>query len=355
MEKELTKHVRVSTRIRNLTNNELIDSIFNQVKNQDFLKEPFKYDMVIEKLTIDASQFGIMAFGFDPSFTNNYNPDKYRITLRHAGVDYSVSVPYIRHDYIYSENLRIIYTVQQFTDMVNQAFIDCFALVPGSATSTSPPFVVFNNQSETLKLRVQTTYATNQTPPVDIEIFVNYTLYTDFFQGFNGIQGENNKFLGDKYFKFTIPENQNTVYIPNALNTLPPQPVGASNWILQIEQQWTSYYNLYDVESVVIKTGMMPASKTLISENDTGGNVINEPILTSFTISQFGTPESNTKIVYLPSPSYRRIPMSSDTSLRTINYSINFVSRYGTTIPFQLAPQQFLQMDLLFIRKDTPL
>lgn len=374
-------HVRVNTIIRNNTENDLVSTIFNQTKNQAFIENCFNYDLVIEKLTVNASQVGIFSYGFDLDANGNYNQDKYTITLRCNNIDYTVPLRYIQNDFIFP-NLRIVYNVADFVQMVNQAFKEAFDLipVPDRGTITQPPFIYFKNQNETLKMRYQSGYVNrsvstiqpvpNPSPPPDtiprppyeaneqptptIEVFVNYELYVILFQGFPVEFGQENRFLGPKVARFNIIDDQSTALFvdPNAPE---PQPSAGDNYIIQIEQQWTSYYNLYDVNGIIIKSSTFPASKTLVTNQTTGGNVLQESILTRFTISQFGSGnKSNSEIIYLPQPSYRRIPLYSNTGLDTINYTVEYETKYGTSVPFNLNPGESLELDLLFIKKTLP-
>lgn len=352
-------HIRVSTTIRNTSKDKLIRSKFNQTKNQSFVETCSDYDLVIEKLVVDASQIGIFIFGYDEDFPDNYNPDKYTITMIAGGNTYTVSVNYIQNDFIFSD-LRVVYSIADFVQMVNRAFKDCYDLIPGGdrGTTTQPPFVEFRDTNTPLKMRYQTGYVNRDLnsvqPTPDVEVFCNYELYKMLFQGFSVEFGQTNGFVGPEVARFNVIENQTTALFVDS-NAPEPQPSGLDDYIIEMTAQWASFYNLYDISGIIIKSSTFPSSKTLVTNQEVGGDVIEQSILTKFTITQFGKGNnSNSEIVYIPQPNYRRIPMYSNQGLDTINYTIEYEDRYGNSVPFNLNPGEFVGLDLLFIKKNLP-
>ena len=253
--------------------------------------------------------------------------NKYYVTLSYGNDDFTTPITMKSVD-----NTQNIYTFQQFIDMINTsldtAFQDLKTNHPG-APPTESPYMVFNHSSDTFSLHVPQNYVN------EIEIFFNYDLEIFFHDSFK-LQRIGINRPDQKDFRFLIENDRNNI------STLDPD-------FYEFQQQITTLYNWYDMQSIVFTTSTIPVRGETISTRDSAGKDIQVGIITDF-VPELGVDRSN--FIYNANP-YRMIDLTGHLPLRKFDYRLYYVTKSGDNKPLTLPPGFSMSIKFMFKRKDA--
>lgn len=341
--------------------------IFEEVRNNPFLKNPENYYMSIVRFQVTTSDTIPVFIPEVQLQQTDVNKLIYSITMKYKTYEFQQYVEYIPDDLTQStpnppltvQDLSSSYyyvsTYQIWIEMLNNTLISCFnglklAVTAGGDTlpTNYAPFIDFDLGTYTITLNCDVLgYERNLTNP--IQIFFNtplmnlYSTLPNICQSYSATNGKN--------FLITVTNTNNT-------NILYLQNYNA----VQTYQEDSTVSVLNPVSSVVFTTGLLPILPSNISQPKifgTGsglfnvGNNANIALqITDITVPVEVGNGYRTSITYNPSAEYRLIDLQGNNPISAVQISCFWVDNYGNRHPLLLNTGCGATLKMLFRRKD---
>ena len=223
---------------------------------------------------------------------------------------------------------NVIWSYQQFIDIINKCLFDVFTEIKATTASpvTEAPFMTYNATTKLITLNIEQLYS-NTT-----QLWLNNYLYITMpsFQKYSA-NNLNISMLGI-WNRLFCKDNLNNSSIING------KPYFST------KQEFVTMYRLNDFKSIVFETNSIPVSSEYIMTQKN----ISETILADFEISE-GYYDNYQVVQFTPSGDIRWYDLESALELRTIKLKVFWTTRNGTIYPL------FIDNDLftlkIYIRK----
>lgn len=303
---------------------------YSTTKTEPLIMNPSLYHLVIDRFAL--SGFLIPTYIFVPT-------EPGRVTLRYLGVDYSADLiftPRSNTTPLTDDSYYYIYEYQHYLDMLNQAFIDAFALIPVPPVGASAPYMVWDSVAQRFSLyAIELFYKDTVANPIDI--FINDTLYRifPFFPYFE----ETNVF-----WQFIVSDQRNNREVIGIVNYL----------FLKQEASGVGYWNpakglVFTSNSIPVKNTYTQINNQLSNQQDSNASSLG--ILIDFKLDVVNSLDQRKQLLYTPQQNYRRLDLYGASPLRTIDIQIYWVDLFGVLHPLRIPKDQEANIKLLFIRK----
>jgi hypothetical protein len=261
----------------------------------------------------------------------------------------------------YNSTYYDIYSYQNFIEMLNTAFLDCFnglkaLAVAGGDTLPSlyEPYMEFDPNAEKAILNSDI-LGYNKTLANPISIYMNATLF-QLFSSFDASFYGNIDIVNGLNYKLNIYALKNSGNVYSIT-----QPV-AINYLQTYQEYATLGVVGCPVSSIVFTSNLIPVSGTLvstpivfnappsISQQSINSAVSN--ILTDITVGLTLGFEYKPNVLYNALP-YRLLSMQSQGALRQYDISVFYKLHTGTLRPFMLSPGSCSSIKIGFIKKNA--
>jgi hypothetical protein len=343
--------------------------VFNEIRNNPILMNPSEYFLSVVRFSCDTESLPV----FIPQVQlGQIDPNKlvYSVSLTYtiggilrtaqAFLEYIPSdttqpipkPPLTNQDVVlgqYGGSYYFVYSYNHFIKMVNIALQTCFndlkALaisLGGSLPTNNPPFLRWNNQTNTATLYAEQAYYDNNLVN-PINIYFNTPLYTLF-----------SSFEATNYGYFNISQGKN--YLINVYNK---DNTNISGMFLYMEQEYSTTALFSAVKSLVFSTGLIPVVPTLVSVPTIYGsqsNLLNVGNNSNFNtvLTDFEVENSQYKpsVLYNPQSEYRLLDLISNTPLSSVQISLYWKDKFGNLYPFYLSSGNNCNIKILFRKRE---
>jgi len=261
-----------------------------------------------------------------------------------------------------------ISSIKAFLNMLNKALLKLFLrakvlLYPTQLAKATAPEFIWNTATQKIDLIVSKEFlSSNITPPENsFYISVNAPLQAllNTFSFTVSSQYRVNNFRDGVPFFFNLIANSGISTITVPINT-PPTPADGT-LLYRFESEASSVPSWSPVSSIVFSSYTIPvnSSEAGVPEflgkspygSNSANNIVNE--LTDFEIQQtIGTELSNSILYYSPPGEYRLFSLNSNQSINKINIQVNWLSKYGSYVPFYLNYNGSASLKLMFRKKN---
>ncbi len=318
-------HIYVNANIYNSTNNPILAE-YNTDISENYLDCSGDYYVSVIRFDI-PNTFHIFTF----------IDGLYQVILRYNNIDYSTVLTFQNVD-MSAPDSRLVWTFQQFLDMINSAFQDSYddlITANPSAPPTEAPYIIYNENTNLFSLMVQQLYDPVVAAAPTIEIYWNNDLNLFFANSFTTFNYGINLPSGRDYqFKITNQYNNIVADPPN---------------YYEFKQQINTLFSWYDFSGIIISSSELPVSKEYKTFYTTDGKAIQSPILTDF-IPELGKDKSN--FLYNANP-YRLIDLDGNLPLKRFGFKIFWVDKKGIQFPYYLPPNFFISIKFGFFKKTS--
>ena len=329
---------------------------YNDVKSETILDDPWNYYLEVERINLPCQSVPIVG---------NWDNTAYFVTLVDtAGVSHSAPVEYIpnvSNINLYNGNNEI-YSYKQIQDMINQAFVNAYALIPSGNIPvgiTAPPYILYEGPNIGFSMNFQPAYDPSVVSPT-INVWMNDRLYYLFDSWETFYAGENNANHQDFRFIVNNAYGQYSVTTPAPFNSVetvvgPPStytttPTAATVTMLRIPQEYPTLYNLQSLKTIVFKCPALPVRSEFVPGVTSQLNWDN--ILTDFQPDS-GEPSGFRSYLQFSSPSfgYRLIDMLHSQPLRNISVAVYWRDTVGHEYPIYVPPNDSITIKIRFIKR----
>lgn len=235
-----------------------------------------------------------------------------------------------------------IHSIQSLLNMFNTAFINTLPLV-GAPVGSEPPYVIYDQTTNLFSIICQTAFYDNSLPnPISIyfnnaasPLFLGMPMYTLPNSGANG-----------KDYQVIVQNTYDNFYNPPYLApTIPPA-------YYKITQNYNSLSNWNSMLSIVFTSNTIPIRGEQIPASRGSGDANFRNIITDFQplFTQNGLLRDAAQ--YFPQGPYRLIDLTSTTELRKFDLQVYWQDKNGFLYNVYVAPNETLNVKLLFIKKD---
>jgi hypothetical protein len=347
----------------NNTNAEPPVAYYNQTRSQPYLLCPSKYNLIINRWTLDTQSLPI----FRPviqSGSEDTNLSIYSITLLYNGTSYQYFMEYSPQDktaqvpiapalntnQLQNNNTGYynVYSYQYLIYLINQTFIGAFngleAAVGISFPDTFAPVMTFDSVYNIATINSDIT-AYSQTLATPIYIYFNPAL-AQLFSSF--------PFLIESYTSTTGLNFQLQLNAFQDTNQAPFPTVDPLFTAIQTVQEYSTISNWNPVVSIVLTSSTLPVvpnnegSPALYVNNKlingSGNNSNIAQVITDFCADGIYVPN----ILYNPTAEFRRIAMVGNTPLSNLDVQIFWKDRQGQFNPFLLVAGASCTIKFLF-------
>jgi hypothetical protein len=292
------------------------------------------------------------------SITMTYKTFEYQQYLQYVPANATETLPLPPLQVVdYSSTYYDIYSYQNFINMINTAFTNCFNGLKTASGNTLPttnaPYFEFDPNAEKAILNADI-LGFNNTLANPIGIYFNTTLFQLFssfdanYYGINVSNGKNYKL--------------NVYQLPNAGNVYAiTQPTPIS--YLQMYQEYPTLASVGNpISSIVFNTNLIPVAGSLqskpiifnapesISDQTANSTVTN--MLTDITVSTELFSGYKPNIIYNANP-FRLISLLSNQPLRNYDISVYYKLHTGNLRQFVLSPGSCSSIKILFVKKNA--
>lgn len=304
-----------ATKRNNSTMPEYIN--FAQNRSQDIVSKANDYYMAVISFDIPNSPMPIFEY-----------EDVYSVTITEAGVDYQVFLIY--DDYgdparLLNPNFRGIYYFQQFLDMLNKALITAYNA--SGATGEIPKMF----------LRPDGRFEIKQDLAFSGELYFSAETYRlflgieSYFVSYDGVNGKD-EFLVNK---------------DNGNNTITS---GGVTYSLNVQEN-KSQYLWPDIRYIAITSSKIPSTKEYFGLDTFNTNAQTQIIADFVPLYTESGGIDRTDWTYSSGAGYRLVDLTSDSSIREIDFNAIGLTRTGKQIPIFLAPRAAATVKFMFIKK----
>lgn len=317
---------------------------YKSINQSQILTKASDYYLTVCRFYIPSS---LIPLQIVPIIPNQPNPDKtiYSLTLEYNGnisqqnlifIPEDSTITYLNPEYYY------MYNYATFIKMVNNALTLAFSLISPPVGSEAP-FLQYDYQTSLFGWVAQRQFYDN-TLPSPIKIYIDDNLEA-IITSFDTTYVEAS--LGRTYL-INIYNQGNNFYTPNS--KVPTSP--AAYYLMnQFQPNLSAFQNL---RSIFITSNTLPINKEYTKQLSNSTYSISVPILTDFNlvIDDSGNANLRTPIQYFANL-YRLINLVSDAALYTVDISLLFSLKDGTTYPVKIPFNETMTIKLLFLRKDS--
>lgn len=323
---------------------------FSITKTSEVLQKPYNYELSVVSFVIPTFIIPLLVWGTEPYQPNpnlpNYNPsskvNKLAITLIDSGgASNTQFLEFIPNNVAFSPYGNAIYSIQQFVDMVNQAFEKAFYTDYPTNTirrfplepPTVPPYLIFTPTTRLFSIICENTYSLGTTGtypnniPNTLRVFFNSELIR-YITNF------------DFYFDNTVPNAEYQLLIKDNKNN-----TSGGNIIMEQENSTLNIFT--DFSTILFETDSIPVN----SEFQPSNNDATIRILTDFN------PQSkfinNEEIQYNGEGYNKFYDLKSHQELRTIDIKVYWRDVYGSIYPIYVGGNETFQCKILFRKKIT--
>ncbi len=342
-------HVYFDISFYNNSNRNIPCQLFEN-RNIPILDRQKDYHLAVVRFTIDTSYTPIFIWPKLPNGLpdNNY----YSVTIRNVATNtyYQVYLQYVPQNSqnVYDETYLYVYSYQQMLDMINVALNTAWVNA-GSFVGTAPPYIVLNPVTGLFQIVAQYAYSNRAVVEVFFNIYLN-----NFFDNFDCIRyGGGSPFGAD--ILILIKNNGNNDYLGHP----PNYPVALANDSYIITQEFNSSYNWNDVRKFVFVSNNMSVRSENTTIQTTQTNSTNSNKLSIITDFAPNIQNALTSLNSLRAPQqfynigeYRRIDLTSDLALSTIDLQIFFQTSDTSLHVLNIPPEGYINCKILFEHKN---
>ena len=381
-------HVYYNISIVNNTN-QSIPAVFSETRTDPIVEDPSEYHLAVAAFNIPT---------YIPIFT--FQPNTYSVTLQYQGVSIQTYVNNLITPSATFPILTQVTNYQQFLDQINLAFKESYDLLvglitpPATAPVPSPPFLVFDSDTQIFTLVAHWQYLTYSQSGLNntFYIYMNSTL-ASFFPGMqtvvwgeglaNGLDTQfiitqnSNKLswgvsFNNGYFPPQTYEVPQSPYIPGNLvatfpmedpttpifKYLPPtQPILAP-LILTTYSAYQPYFvnsqmfpqtsAWYSPRTLQLVTTLLPIAKEAIP-----GVNNQRAILTDFNFPLYNNIATVIGYTQYTPSLYRLIDLNSTEAIKQADLYVYYTDNVSDITQLYIPPYNELTVKLVFIKK-TP-
>ncbi|HDZ16735.1 hypothetical protein LCGC14_0704730 [marine sediment metagenome] len=340
-------------------NAKLKDASFNITLNKVLLNQSENFYIEVEKYKIPGTYLPNQIFRIQQGIgQTNPNLGTYAITLRFAGVDYTVflllvpddktipvpNAPSANNGLQAKSEYYFIFTYESFLKLLNTALATSFALIqaagglPGNVSS--PPIFQYNKFGAIFSFMVQGSYIA-----AGVQLFFNANLY-DLFTTFESFK------VNDP---LNISKNYEIIIRFQGDNIVPFTPIGGPintvDWLKII--QVGSSIEFFDSASRIILETNLPAGNEYSSGNELKipgpGLLVAETVLID-SIIQSIVRTGRGYITFFETSA--RINGLTGGSIQHISLNARWFDRKGEDYPIRIGPYQEIEVTIVFLRKN---
>jgi hypothetical protein len=343
---------------------------FSETRASPFLLNPENYEMSIVRFAVDTGELPVFIPYIQPNSADR-NETIYSCTLSYKGYDSIQSfIQWIPQDLdaevpdppsktfnglqVNDGGYYNCYSYTYFIFLIYQAMVVAFndleakVIAGGDVLPTAfPPLMNWDSTANSALMYVDD-LGYNIALADPIKIFWNAPLFT-LFNSFPAVQQKLPVLLGKQYrLVFSNVGGSNIIPITPSGST-------TSYNAIQVFQEYSTIESLNPIASLVFTSNSLPiepnqVSTPLVFNNNQqlsfgGSNNATENIITDL-VSDSGLYRPN--LVYLPTAEYRRISLTGNTPLYTLDINIFYRLRNSQLIPFRLQSGGSCSMKILF-------
>lgn len=329
---------------------------FQENRTEPIITNCNNYYVTVQRFYVPMSQIPIMIADIQE---NQANPNlmTYSVGLQYIGIyarQYLTFVP---------DNLNVavppppslnpqgkqskseyyfINSIQSLLNMFNSAFAALMPLV-GAPVGAEPPYIIYDDATNLFSVVCQTAYF-DQSLPNPINIYFNSAAFP-LFLGIPANKLPNGSGNGKEY-QIIIKNTYNNYYNPPFLApSIPPA-------YYKITQNYSSLSNWNSMISIVFTSNTIPIRGEQIPAVRGSGESNFRNIITDFQPLFTQTGLLRDAAQYFPQGPYRLIDMTSTGELRKFDLSVYWQDKNGNLYNLTIAPNETLNIKLLFIKKD---
>lgn len=328
---------------------------YQDIRSSPILNKPDDYNLVITKFSLPVISLPLFIF----------LPNTYKLTLSYNNIEYESTVQYISQSELSPTDTEyyFVYSYDHFINMVNATFQSALTGLKtlggtGSIATSTPPKLKYNYNTKQFQLWCESAYYNNDVS-IPIKIFVS-TTFSKFFQSFNLIEYVNTT----RRYQFVVRNTGFNNLIANSSPSTTYNTYGSglnpyNVAMTVIEEEYETLNNFNSVQGVVI-TSSMPVNAESVSSsftgNSSGGNLPSQSsnsslkIIAEFTIGQDAFLRGS-NLVYLPSAEYRRMDLTSQTPLTSVDFKIYWYDNQGVFYQYKLTSYESAVVKMLFEKK----
>jgi len=308
-------NIYYNVRIQTPTNDTRVE--LNETRVVPILDKPNEYELAVERFFIPTTNIPIMIF----------KDDYYFVSFSYNGTTITKSLKWIPNTTGQDLYGNSIWNYQEFLDILNQAFLECFTDLktaePGWS-ATNPPFMSFDPETQLFFHNFPVIYSVN------MDILFSVSLY-QLFNSFVYIY-QTNSF--NKEYKLKIADYGNNEITING------------NQYLSTYGEWITLSTWNDLQSIVFETNSIPINP----EFEQGQINKTQKIITDFEPIQ--NINDRTAFQYFPQGPLRYYDLYNDKPLYTINISVLWKDKNNNLYPFYINKNELLTIKLLFKKKE---
>jgi len=310
-------HIYYNIRV-NADSTNKIPVTFNVNRVQPVLDNPSDYEASVVRYSLPLTSVPLIVF----------QDNKWAMSLKIGTNEYTEFLQWIPNSNI--GDLRYIYIVQDFLDMMNVALSTAFTnLNAGNViTSTVPPFFSFSSITNLITLHVPQTYlADGITVYANASLYYKMNTFQDYYESYADESDLNYRFVIKDLF------NNNVTYdgIDYYTST----------------QQYATIGGMSDLKGILFETNSIPVSRQL----DGAQKNITQNLLTDFEPQQSNKWFGGGLLQYFPRGPIRFIDLLSTHPLNRIDLTIKWTSKDGKVYPYYLQGEQSLTVKIMFRKK----
>ena len=343
--------------------------VFNETRSNPIISNSGDYSLSIVRFQLDTYSLPTFIASIEPAPNTDIHKMIETITLEYDNNGVKTEIP-AQHliwkptnlhlpqpsapsplqeaqtEYYYGNSFR------HYIDLINNTLIEATDLlkteVGVSLNDVEPPFMVWNEQSQTAELYAMNEYF-DENSDVKINIYFNRPLYGKF----TSMPATKNFGTPNGKIYRIYMNNDNMTHIVN----LNRDGLGDIKYI-KTSQEYSTISNWCPTSSIVFTTSTLPIVPTQLSEPKvySNGNAVSVNIPQNFAqvISDMATNDLCYKpnLIYVPSGENRYIDMIGNNDIKNINVSVFWKDVRGNLNPFYLQSGASASIKFLFKLKE---
>jgi hypothetical protein len=353
----------------NTGDNPQVPLAFSEIRDSEIIQNCSDYYLTISRFYMETPNLPVLLMPIltgqtdinksSLSVTMTFKAFEVQTYLRYVPTNTNVSLPnapLINVDY--NNNYYDIYSYQNFIQMLNTAFLNCFNALNtasgGTLTTANFPYMEYDPNAGKGILNADM-MGFNNSLQYPISIYFN----TELFQLFSSFDANyyGNNVTNGKNYKLNIYE------LPNLGNVYTITSPTTINY-LQMYQEYSTLASVGNpISSIVFNTALIPVAGSLqskpvifnapasISDQTSNSTVVN--MLTDIIVDSTMTTGYKPNIIYNANP-FRLISLSSNAPLRNYDISVFYKLNTGNLRPFLLMPGATASIKIVFIKKSAP-
>lgn len=338
-----------------------LPATLSQIRSSAFLHDPKEWNIAIARFNLADSGPNFRVYA-DNSWDSVNTPEWVAVSYNNTYFDAPVVIPFVSG--VIQENIRAAKSIYDYLDIINAAFLVAqtnLLASPGYAGPTGDGQVVmtYDEPSEFYHLNIPDWYGegggVGPSPPgQDIGVHMSHQLYQRF-QSFS--VAINSPLLYNNHDVTFIRKWRGNNAIAGSSIYLGSASVPTRYMVLSQDGSWPS--SVSDFYKLVITTNTLPVTPEFTDRSSMtsigGNNNSTTQILTDFVIGRGARMTNNQAEPYVYYPElYRLVSLYGSGPLNKWDLTFQTMDRFGQLYPFYVAPNGYIDVKLVFIRKRIP-